>query len=107
MIPELFNEMSRKFESVAQKVVQKSAREKLPEIIEKQLELAIQTTMPKYIREQSQRELSQQAREYVEPEVSRAKKKMLIMNVAFFVLMLLALGGYVAADIFDLIPPMK
>ncbi|MBN1514961.1 response regulator [Candidatus Sumerlaeota bacterium] len=107
VVPELFSEMSRQFESVAQKTVQKAARERLPEIIDRQLEIAINTTIPRYIREQAKSEIAQMARNSVEPEIRGARRKLTALCVIFFLISLVLICGYIGLDFYGLLDQYK
>lgn len=98
VIPEIFKEMSTKFDKVASKVVQSMAREKLPEIIESQLSVSLHNTLPKLVNDTLSQELNVQVREYIVPEIARARKKLTIISIIFFIATLLIIGGFIGAQ---------
>ena len=105
-IPEIFKEMATKFDGVANKVVTSTARDKVPEIIESQLNLSLHSTLPKLVNETLSQELNTQVREYVSPEVDRARKKLTFLSIAFFIITLVIIGGLIGALYKGLIIPI-
>jgi DNA-binding response OmpR family regulator len=103
-IPDIFKEMSTKFDSVASKVVQNAAREKLPEIIENQLSLSLHSTLPKLVNDTLSKELRTQVGDYIAPEVERAQKKLTRLSIIFFIITLAVIGAFIGAQAFALLP---
>ena len=103
-VPDIYTEMAKMFDSVATKVVQRVARERLPEMMEKHIEQHLIGAVPRLVRETASAELSKQSRAFIEPELTKGIKRITVLSIIFYVIIILTLGGYFAADFLNLLP---
>ncbi|MFH0792862.1 MAG: response regulator [bacterium] len=97
-VPDISNKIIQVIDGIAQKVVPKIIREKLPEMADRQMEVTSHALIPRLVRDQVASELKGQLEERIQPLIDNTtreiNRKVLIINgvVGFVVL---ALAAYV------------
>jgi hypothetical protein len=101
-VPDISNKIVQIVESAAQRVVPKVARERLPQIIERQFSTLAVTNLPKVVRDLASKELNEELPKRLDPVVEQTsrniKKKVTVTGLLLIIAVLIftAINVYVS-----------
>jgi len=97
VVPEVSKKMVLMLDGIAQKVIPKAAREKLPELTERHVKATTEKVLPDMVRDLVGRELSRQITDFVSQSVrdvaTRINRRVLLMVVIAMVVMFVSLAA--------------
>jgi CheY-like chemotaxis protein len=94
LVPEVSNQIVAMIDGIAQKVVPKVAREKVPEYIEKRLATTLDATVPQTVRETTRHEVDEQLASKIDPIIKEATRRIRSRTaiIMLFVLVMVLAG---------------
>jgi len=93
IVPDVSKKIVLTIDGIAQKVVPKAAREKLPELTERHVKAVTDKVLPEMVRELVGRELVRQINDYVEPAIRDAATRLNRRTAVMLIIALLVMIG--------------
>ncbi len=97
LVPEVSNKIVTMIDGIAQKVIPRAAKERVPELVEKHIATVTSKSVPRMVQELTRREIDDQFQARVNPTINEAVKKIRarvnIINLIILVVVLLGIVG--------------
>ncbi|MCD6385708.1 response regulator [Candidatus Sumerlaeota bacterium] len=99
-VPDISNKIVQIVENAAQRTVPKVARERLPQIIERQFSTLAVTNLPKVVKDLTQKELSEELPKRLDPVIEETTRKIKLRVNIVGLLLLIAVLIFTVANVF-------
>lgn len=97
LVPEVSNKIVAMIDGIAQKVIPRAAKERVPELVEKHIATATSKSVPRMVQELTRREIDDQFQARINPAINEAVKKIRarvnIINLIILIVVLLGIVG--------------
>ncbi len=97
LVPEVSNKIVAMIDGIAQKVIPRAAKERVPELVEKHIATVTSKSVPRMVQELTRREIDDQFQARINPAINEAVKKIRarvnIINLIILIVVLLGIVG--------------
>ena len=97
LVPEVSNKIVAMIDGIAQKVIPRAAKERVPELVEKHIATVTSKSVPRMVQELTRREIDDQFQARINPAINEAVKKIRarvnVINLIILIVVLLGIVG--------------